>query len=164
MSVAMISPMRHAQALRSRPFALLWVGQSISALGDGAFATALAWQVLLLKGSGTAMGGVTVAWALPRLFFFLIGGVTADRFPRRLVLLWSDATRAIVVLLIAVLGWAHVLQLWHLITLALLFGVVDGFFVPAYQAITPQLVEKGHYPQPMPSAASAEALGSCSDH
>jgi len=98
--------------------------------------------VLLLTNSGTAMAGVILAGAIPRLLFFLIGGVTADRFPRRLVLLWSDTTRAVIVLLIASLGWVHLLQMWHLFTLALLFGIVDGFFGPAYQAIIPQLVEK----------------------
>ncbi len=58
-------------------------------------------------------------------------------------MLWSDASRAVAVLLIAALGVAHLLQLWHLVLLALFFGTVRGFFSPAYQSIIPQLVEKG---------------------
>lgn len=146
MSVAATGPMKYARALRSRPFAFLWAGQAISALGDGTFYVALAWEVLLLTGSGTAMAGVIIAGTIPRILFFLIGGVAADRLPRRLILLWSDTFRAAIVLLIALLGWTHLLQMWHLIGLSLLFGVVDGFFNPAYQAIIPQLVEKDVLP------------------
>jgi MFS family permease len=132
--------LRFARALRSRPFALLWAGQAISALGDGAFYTALAWTVLLLTHSGTAMGIVAIAQIGPGLVFLLLGGVAADRLPRRLVLLWSDGGRGLVVLVIAALGWLGLLQFWHLVVLALLFGIADGFFAPAYQAIPPQLV------------------------
>lgn len=132
---------RFARALRSPAFALLWAGQSISALGDGAFYIALAWQVLVLTGSGTAMGIVLVAQSIPRVLFLLVGGVVADRLPRRLVMLWSDGGRAVMVGAIAALGWLGVLQFWELIALAFLFGVADAFFIPAYQSIPPLLVE-----------------------
>ncbi len=139
--VNLASRVRFIRALQSRPFALLWLGQTISVLGDGAFDIALAWQVLLLTGSGTAMGIVLTARMVPNLVFLLIGGAAADRLPRRLVLLWSDGGRAVVVLLIAALGWLHLLQFWHLVVLSLIFGVVDGFFRPTCMAIFPQLVK-----------------------
>ena len=83
MLLAVVRRMSFARALRSRRFALLWSGQTISALGDGAFFTALAWQVLVLTGSGTAMGLALVAETVPIVLFMLIGGVVADRWPRR---------------------------------------------------------------------------------
>lgn len=141
MDVALWRRARFVQALRSRPFALLWGGQTISALGDGAYFTALAWQVLIQTHSGTAMGLMLVASSIPWLVFWLIGGIAADRLPRRLVLFWSDAGRATVLLAIAGLGWAGLLQLWHLIALGLIFGLVGAFFGPAYRAIPPQLVD-----------------------
>src|SRR5712692_5513031 len=155
--IAMATRVRFVRALHSKPFALLWAGQTISNIGDAAYYTAMAWQVLLLTGSGTAMGIVLTAGMIPRLVFLLIGGVTADRLPRRLVMLWSDSSRAIVVLLIAILGWVHLLQFWHLAILSLLFGIVDGFFTPAYQSIPPQLVEKD-------DLTSANALNELSGH
>src|SRR5207302_9733558 len=82
--------LRFARALTSRPYALVWIGQSLSGLGDSIFAIALTWQILLMTHSGTAMGLVLVASAIPRLIFLLIGGVTADRLSRRTILLWSD--------------------------------------------------------------------------
>jgi MFS family permease len=141
MSARLADRVRFARALRSRPFALLWAGQTVSALGDGAFYIALAWQVLLLTGSATAMGEVLIAQSIPRLIFLLVGGVVADRLPRRLILLWSDGGRALVVLVIAALGGLHVLQFAHLIGLSVLFGVAGAFFFPAYQSLPPQLVE-----------------------
>jgi MFS family permease len=141
MGITITDRIRFARALHSRPFALLWGGQTISTLGNGAFSTALAWEVLLLTGSATAMGVVVVAQTIPMLLFLLIGGVAADSLPRRLLMLWSDTGRAVIVLLIAGLGWVHLLQLWHLIVLAFCFGFVKCFFDPAYQAIRPQLVD-----------------------
>lgn len=134
---------------------MIWIGQTISNLGDGMYYLALAWQVLLMTHSATAMGIVLIASMIPRLAFMLIGGVTADRLPRRLIILWSDSGRGVVVLLISILGFTGHLQFWHLILQALIFGVVDGFFNPAILAITPDLVEKD-------DLASANALTSLS--
>ncbi len=143
MSIAITYRPHFARALHSRSFALLWTGQTISALGDGAFVTALSWQALQLTGSAMAMGLVVLAQTFPMILLLLFGGVVADRFPRQQVMLWSDASRAVAVLLIAVLGMTHLLQLWHLVLLALFFGIVRGFFSPAYQSIIPQVVDKG---------------------
>src|SRR5579883_1591424 len=141
MSLALAKRVRFARALQSRSFALLWVGQTVSLMGDGAYFTALSWAVLLLTHSGTIMGIVAIAGMAPRILFLLLGGVAADRLPRRLLLLWSDGGRAVLVLLIAALGMINLLQLWHLIVLTIAFGFVDGFFVPALESIPPQLVE-----------------------
>jgi MFS family permease len=139
------------RSLQNRSFALLWLGQTCSSLGDGAFTIALAWEVLLLTGSATAMGIVVMAEMIPRLLFLLLGGVAADRLPRQRILLFSDAGRGVVILLIALLGWLHVLQLWHLIALSLAFGLAAGFFYPTYRSITPHIVDREHL-------ASANAL------
>lgn len=142
-----------ARALRSRRFALLWSGQTISAIGDGAFFTALAWQVLALTGSAAAMGITLVAQTVPLVLFMLVGGVVADRLPRRMTLLWSDGGRSVVTLIVAALGLAGRLQFWHLVVLSALFGLAEAFFRPAYQSIPPELV-------PVDDLPSANALSS----
>lgn len=142
MFASSIKRMKFVRAFTSRPFTMIWIGQTISNLGDGMFYLALAWQVLLMTHSATAMGIVLIAGMIPRLVFVLIGGVAADRMPRRLIILWSDGGRGVVVLLISILGFTGHLQFWHLIVEALIFGVVDSFFNPAILAITPDLVEK----------------------
>lgn len=132
-----------ARAFQSRAFALLWTGQAVSSLGDGVFTTALAWEVLIKTGSASAMSAVVVARYIPMVLFFLIGGVSADRLPRRLLLLYSDSGRAVIVLLIALLDIAHILQIWHLVVLSIFFGIVNSFFSPAYYSIVPELVSEG---------------------
>lgn len=139
---SLLARARFARALSFRPFALLWTGQTLSSMGDGAFFTVLSWQVLLLTGSAAALGLLVAAQTLPTLVFILIGGVTADRFSRRVIMIWSDVGRAIVVLIIAVLAWLHLLQFWHLIFLVIAFGTADGFFRPAFRSIGPELVDK----------------------
>ncbi len=153
MMVALMRRVRFARALRSRRFALLWSGQTISAVGDGAFFTAMAWQVLLLTGSAAAMGATLIAQTVPLVLFMLLGGVVADRLPRRLTLLWSDTGRAVVTLVVAGLGFTGHLQFWHLITLSALFGLAEAFFRPAIQSIPPELV-------PVEDLSSANALSS----
>jgi len=145
-SSSLVGRVRFARALGSKPFALVWSGQTISALGDGVTLTALAWQVLVLTGSGAAMGAVLVAETVPRVLFLLLGGVVADRFSRRNVLLWSDTIRGVAVGAIAVLGWMGLLALWHLIVLGAIFGLASAFFFPAYQSIPPQLVDADTLP------------------
>lgn len=130
-----------ARAFRSQPFTLLWVGQTISVLGDAVFNIAITWEVLLLTGSATAMSLIIIAQWAPKLGFLLLGGVIADRISRRFLMLCADLGRGCIVMVIAWLSQAHLLQFWHLIALAPLFGILSSFFDPAYQAIMPQLVE-----------------------
>lgn len=139
----------------SRSFTFMWSGQTFSSLGDGAFLTAQAWQVLLLTGSAAIMGVVLIAETIPLLLFLLIGGVVADRLPRKLVMICSDASRACVVLTIAALSWFHLLQIWHMICLSLIFGLVRGFFRPAYKSILAEIVQK----QDLPSANALTDVG-----
>lgn len=154
MATTVLRRIRFARALQSRPFALLWIGQTVSSLGNGAYITALAWTVLLLTGSATAMGAVLIARSVPLLIFLLVGGVAADRLPRRLVLLASDGASAVAVLAVAILLGLHLLALWELVALAFFNGLVSGFFMPAYQSIAPELVEK----EALPSANGLNGL------
>jgi MFS family permease len=146
--------LQFARALRSRPFTLLWIGQTISVLGDAVFTIAITWEVLLLTDSATAMSLLLIAQWTPKVVLLLFGGVIADRLSRRLLMLWADAGRGSIVIGVALLSWMHVLQFWHLIVLAPLFGVVSSFFDPAYQAIMPQLVEV----EALPSVNSLNTL------
>ncbi len=74
MSIAITYRPHFARALQSRSFALLWTGQTISALGDGAFVTALSWQALQLTGSAMAMGLVVLAQTFPMILLLLFRG------------------------------------------------------------------------------------------
>ena len=141
-------------ALRIRAFALLWMGQTVSRLGDGLFTVALSWWVLEQTGSAAAMGLVQIFRILPNLIFLLMGGVLADRLPRLRLMVASDGLRALLLVVVTILTAAHALQIWHIYIAALIFGFVDAFFMPAYSAVIPDIVPEAV----RPSANSLTAL------
>src|SRR5512133_2198419 len=126
-------------SLKHRPFALLWIGQTTSRLGDSLHRIALAWWVLEKTGSATAMVTVFVLSQIPLLIFLLIGGIVVDRFPRLRIMFLSDLLSGVVVTFIAVFAWLDLLQIWHIYVASLLFGFVEAFFFPAYQSVIPQI-------------------------
>ena len=127
------------RSLKHRPFALLWSGQTISRLGDSLYRIALSWWVLEKTGSAVAMGTVLVFSQIPMLIFLLIGGVVVDRLPRLRVMFVSDILSGLVILFVAVFSWFDLLQIWHIYIASMIFGFVEAFFFPAYQAVIPQL-------------------------
>src|SRR5215467_14853074 len=88
--------------LRNRNYALLFWGQLISATGTQMQVVAVAWQVYLLTHSAVALGIIGLLQAIPRLLLSLVGGVFADRFDRRRLLLVIEAAMAISSVVLAV--------------------------------------------------------------
>ncbi|HET9153661.1 MAG TPA: MFS transporter [Solirubrobacterales bacterium] len=118
----------------------LFLGRTVSLIGDGISPVALAFAVLDLTGSATDLGIVLAAHSLVMIAFLLIGGVIADRISPRLAMLGADLTRTLSMGLIAALLLAGVAQIWELALLYAADGVATAFFNPASTAIVPQLV------------------------
>jgi MFS family permease len=133
--------------LRERQFALFFWGQAVSVLGDGIFPIALAFAVLELGGSPTDLGIVLTAGILPQVFFVLIGGVWADRLPRRTIMLVSDAARAVIQGATALLLLSGHAQIWHLVVLYGLSATAQSFFMPAATALVPEVTPAGFLQQ-----------------
>lgn len=142
------------RSLKHRPFALLWTGQTTSRLGDSLYRIALAWWVLEKTGSATAMGAVLVFAQVPMLIFLLIGGVVVDRLPRLRVMFVSDILSGLVIAFVAVFSWLDLLEVWHIYIASMIFGFVEAFFFPAYQAVIPQITP----PDMLTSANSLNGL------
>jgi MFS family permease len=132
-------------------FRNLWIGGTVSALGDQFYLVALPWLVLQLTGSNLAVGTVLMCAAIPRAVLMLGGGAVSDRIAPRRIMLTTASTRTIFVGAVGVLVWLHVIQLWHLYVLASAFGIADAFGLPAMQSLLPQLVER----EQLPSANAA---------
>lgn len=122
-------------------FRNLWIGITISVLGDQFYLVALPWLVLQLTGSGLALGTILMTAAIPRAALMLVGGAVIDRFSARRVVMFTATSRCLVVGTVALLIWLGVIQLWHLYLLTLAFGVADAFSFPAGPALIPTLVE-----------------------
>lgn len=127
-------------ALAYRPFALLWLSQVVSRVGDTLTNVALAWWVLEETGSAAAMAQVLVALTIPMLLLLLVGGVVVDRVDRLRLLLICDVVRGVCMSIIAVLAALDALAFWHLVTLGVVFGTAIAFSYPAFVALTPMLV------------------------
>ncbi|HEX5506564.1 MAG TPA: MFS transporter [Thermomicrobiales bacterium] len=129
-------------ALRQRNFALLWVGQLISLIGDWVLFIALPFYVFDLTGSTLATGGMFIALTVPRLALGSVAGVFVDRWDRRRTMLAADFARAgllLLLLLVRSVDW-----LWLVYVVALAESAISQFFNPAKSAIIPRLVPDEH--------------------
>src|SRR5260221_4165975 len=126
--------------LSVRNFRLLWIGESISLLGDQFYLIALPWLVLQLTGSALVLGTVMALAGIPRALFMLVGGAFVDRFSPRAVMLASNVARLVLVGLLSALVLTNNVQLDMLYGFALAFGLADAFYFPAQTAIVPQLL------------------------
>jgi MFS family permease len=125
--------------LRERDLALLFAGKAISLAGDGIYMVALAWQVYALSNVPAALATVGLALSVPQVALFLVGGVLADRFERRKVMMVADGLRAGALTVMGVLAVSGALQLWHVIALVAFVGAGDALFYPAFTALLPEL-------------------------
>lgn len=127
-------------ALQEREFRQFFTGQLISLLGDAVTPFALAWAVLDLTGSARDLGLVLAAKTAPLVIFLLVGGVFADRLPRRTVMLTADVVRMGIQAATAALLLSHTARIWELIALQALAGSATAFFNPASTGLTPMTV------------------------
>ncbi|SNT65547.1 Predicted arabinose efflux permease, MFS family [Asanoa hainanensis] len=138
---------KYLGALRERDFRNLYAARAFSLFGDGMVPVALAFAVLETDNSATALGLVLASRYLALVGMLLVGGVVADRLPRRLVLISSDLVRLVTQALIAVLLITGTAQIWHLAALAFAYGIGDAFFRPTSTGIIPQTVSKARMQQ-----------------
>jgi MFS family permease len=143
------------QPLRNRSFRLVWLGETVSMLGDQFYLVALPWLALALTGSSLALGLVLMAAAIPRAALMLVGGAVSDRYDPRRLMIASSAARAALVAVLATLVWTDAVQLWHLYLLGAGFGAADAFYQPAALALVPRLV-----PEDRLEASNALVMGS----
>ena len=101
---------------------------------------ALAFAVLSINRSATALGLVLATLLLSRVLFTLVGGVVADRLPRREVMLACDGVRAIVQAFTASMLLTHQMTLWLFFVTTAVFGAASAFFTPAADGLVPQTV------------------------
>jgi len=129
--------------LQERPFRLLWLGRTSSAIGDALIPVALTFAVLdELNGSAGELGLVLAAFTASRVAFTLAGGVWADRLQRRLVMIACDVVRAAVELFTFAMLLSGAMELWMFAATAALFGAASAFFGPASTGLVAETVSR----------------------
>jgi predicted MFS family arabinose efflux permease len=126
--------------LRERNFRLLASARTISFLGTNLAPIAVAFAVLDLTGSATDTGIAFACWTLAQVATLLIGGVVADRLPRRLVMVASDSANFCIRALMGALLISGSAQVWQLFVLQALGGAATAFYSPASTGLVPETV------------------------
>jgi MFS family permease len=125
--------------LSERPFRMLWLGQTASSVGDAVIYIALVFAVLDV-GSKADLGLVLAAFWLARTLFLLVGGVWADRLPRRAIMLACDGVRAAIEAFTCVMVLRGDMEIWMFLVTSAVFGAAAAMFGPASTGLIPQLV------------------------
>jgi MFS family permease len=130
------------RALRHRNFRLFFAGQLISLIGTWMQSVAQSWLVYRMTGSPVLLGAVGFVSQIPVFFLATLGGLVADRYPKRGIVVATQTASMVLAFLLAWLTIADLVQVWHIIVLAGLLGVVNAFDIPARQAFFVEMVGK----------------------
>src|SRR5262245_43193291 len=132
----------------------MWIGACTSSIGTWMQIVAQGWLIYTLTNSKFLLALDQVLGGLPIFLFSMIGGVLADRFDRRHVLLGSQFVQmgcAFTLTALVATGTVHV---WHILSLSFVAGFAQAFGGPAYSALIPTLVEK----EDMPNAIALNSI------
>lgn len=129
-------------ALTYKNFRYFWIGQCVSLMGTWMQRTAQQWLVYNLTNSPLLLGLLGVFQFAPVLVFSLFAGVYVDRFPKKTLLIITQAVFMIQAFILAFLVWSGHVQYWHILVLAGVLGIVNTFDMPIRQSFFSELVEK----------------------
>jgi MFS family permease len=130
------------RALRHRNFQLFFSGQLISLIGTWMQSVAQSWLVYRLTGSALLLGSVGFASQVPVFLFAPLGGIAADRFNRRHIVIATQIASMVLAFILAALTLFHRVQVWHVFLLASLLGIVNAFDIPGRQSFLVDMVGK----------------------
>ena len=142
------------KAFQYRDFRLMWTGACLSAIGTWMQMLAQSWLIWKLSQNARLLALDPILQAVPILLFSLVGGVLADRFERRHMLIFSQCLQMSVATILTVLVGFHVVKVWHFLTGSFICGFAQAFGGPAYSALIPTLVPK----EDMPNAIALNSI------
>ena len=129
-------------ALEDRNFRLYFAGQFVSLIGTWMQRLALGWLVFELTRSAFWVGTISALSGLPVLAFALIGGIVVDRFPRKTILILTEALSMACAAILGILAITEAVTILHIAMVAFILGTVDAFGMPARHALIGTMVEK----------------------
>ncbi len=129
------------EPLKDKNFALFWSGAFLSSIGFWIQTVGQGWQVLQMTNSALLLGLVVFAATLPNIVLSLFGGVIADRFNRRWLLVITQTAYMTTAILLGLLTTLHVITVWQIIGMALINGTFSSVGFPAWQTFIGELVQ-----------------------
>ena len=142
-------------SLRIYRFRILWFGMLFSMAAMQMNMVARSWLAFDITGSGLAIGLVALAMGAPRFLIAPIGGVAADRFDKRMLLIATQVIRIGMSLSVALLVTTGRIEIWHLMVVGVFQGLSSSFMMPARTAFISDLVDDDE----LPNAIALDAMG-----
>lgn len=143
------------RALRHRNYRLFFAGQGISLIGTWMQRIALNWLVYDLTHSATMLGILGFAGQIPTFLLAPLAGVLSDRWNLHRVIVITQVLALVQALILAALDLTGTTQVWHLLVLSVLLGVVNAFDMPARQTFVVQMLES---PADLPNAIALNSF------
>ena len=126
--------------LATRDYRLLFAAVGIEVFGTGMWTIVMVFQVLALNDSPLALSAVATGMSLGLFAFAILGGVVADRFSKRRIIITVQGCTALVMAAVATLSLTGTIELWHVGVASFAMGAGSAFFYPAYSAYLPQVL------------------------
>ena len=131
-------------ALGNRTYRLYFTGGAVSNVGSWVQRVAQDWLVLEIGGGAAGLGITTGLQFLPFLLLSPVGGIIADRFPKKRILQTTQVTMGLLAATLGVLTVTGAVTVWEVYVLAFLFGVAGALDAPARQSFVAEMVGKDH--------------------
>jgi MFS family permease len=129
------------RSLKHRNFRLFFFGQGVSLIGTWMQSVALPWLVYRLTGSVVLLGVVGFAGQILTFVLAPLGGVLADRWNRRRIILAAQVLLTVQALALAALTLAGVIEVWHIVALSLMGGLLRAFEIPGRQSFIVEMLD-----------------------
>lgn len=136
-----------SKKLFTRDFSLLWLGKSVSQLGDGAGFIGIMWWIQSSTGSAAVLALMVMISTLIRVFLSPFSGVVADKFNKKTIMVLTDTVRGFVYCILAYHALTNQLTIPLLLTCSAINAVNSVFFGPAISATVPLLVSSENLPR-----------------
>lgn len=132
---------KHAfRAFHNRNYALFFCGQSISQIGTWMQRTAVSWVIYSLTHSAAMLGLAVFAQQFPSFLFSLVGGIISDRHNRHKILLITQMASMLQSVVLAVLTFTGHYEIWEILALSVVLGIINAFDTPARQPMVHDMV------------------------
>src|SRR5262252_4131254 len=131
----------------NRPLRFVFVANLISMVGSGMNSAAVAWYILKATHSEMALGTFAVLQTVPAMLMLPFTGVVIDREDRRRLVMWLDAIRGLIIVIVAILAFQHRVQIWQLYLMNTLVAAGFWMFWPTITALIQELTPEGQFVQ-----------------
>ncbi|MCX7020716.1 MAG: MFS transporter [bacterium] len=138
-----VSDLKHMlRAFKHYNYRLFFIGQGISVIGTWMQMIAMSWLIYKLTGSAMLLGLVGFVTQIPCLVITPFAGVLIDRFDRRRILLWTQGLATLQAVILTIIVYTGVVQIWHIFALGLFIGLVNSVDMPTRQAFVIKMVDR----------------------